>query len=205
MDNPDDVFVGMETGELFEDEIDGFSEESLELPDGLFEFADDELLGSSEHPKDATVLTSFKRDNDDAKALTGEAGLPLYEYSELEAEADFRLLVLKAKGGKGEDRIKCELRVVNIHDEECPQYEALSYRWGENLDVFEIWVEGKIVPVTGHLRHALQCLRHENDDRLLWVDALCINQCEGTPGAALGKQREIRNGQGKETPSEKTL
>jgi hypothetical protein len=93
-----------------------------------------------------------------------------------------------------------------------PEYEALSYVWGDSSDRREIEVKGKALPVTLSLAMAIQHLRLEpkgnvtaslsskmNRDfmyfrdlpgigtafesypapsRVLWVDALCINQAD---------------------------
>jgi hypothetical protein len=37
-------------------------------------------------------------------------------------------------------------------------------------------LEGYQVPITTNLRYALNNLRQESEDRIFWVDALCINQ-----------------------------
>lgn len=61
-----------------------------------------------------------------------------------------------------------------------PPYEALSYTWGPPAkDSFlrimrygEAWK----VPITPNLQHALLRLRLQSKPRLIWVDALCIDQ-----------------------------
>ncbi|KAM6538214.1 hypothetical protein FALCPG4_000095 [Fusarium falciforme] len=55
-------------------------------------------------------------------------------------------------------------------------YEALSYAWGSNDKSEVIIAEGRVLPVTESLHMALQHLRQEDIDRILWVDAICINQ-----------------------------
>lgn len=56
------------------------------------------------------------------------------------------------------------------------QYEALSYVWGSVRDTKPITVEDQEVEVTVNLHTALRNLRHDDRERILWVDALCINQ-----------------------------
>jgi hypothetical protein len=48
--------------------------------------------------------------------------------------------------------------------------------WGAYGDFREISVDGRKFQVTRNLFVALSHLRNESRDRLLWIDALCINQ-----------------------------
>jgi hypothetical protein len=57
-----------------------------------------------------------------------------------------------------------------------PIYEALSYTWGDAADTVRVKVNQSENPVTKNLYSALLALRLENQERPLWVDALCINQ-----------------------------
>jgi len=57
------------------------------------------------------------------------------------------------------------------------QYEAISYTWGEPLLTFPLYVDdGTHVKVTVNLDHALRRLRLPATTRLLWADAVCIDQ-----------------------------
>lgn len=55
-------------------------------------------------------------------------------------------------------------------------YEALSYTWGSAAEPNHILVNGKTLAVTRNLHLALHQLRFDLEDRILWVDAICINQ-----------------------------
>lgn len=58
-------------------------------------------------------------------------------------------------------------------------YEALSYVWGKSSENRTITLDGqKGVPVTDNLYVALRRLRRPDHQRVLWVDALCINQSD---------------------------
>lgn len=84
-----------------------------------------------------------------------------------------RLLVLRPDPTlKGE--IICTLQTVSI--DSLPIYEALSYAWGENPPLHRIRCNGHEVPVGENLFHALRELRHGTEPRLLWIDAICIDQ-----------------------------
>ena len=59
---------------------------------------------------------------------------------------------------------------------EGPDYAALSYAWGDPNVTTDINLEGFDWPVTTNLEKALRHLRLEHEERILWTDALCINQ-----------------------------
>ncbi len=85
-----------------------------------------------------------------------------------------RLLVL-LPGAKGQS-IRCQL--VSTTFSANPQYEALSYAWGANPKsaLQSISVNGAQVKVGRNLWCALSHLRNATYARVLWIDALCINQ-----------------------------
>jgi hypothetical protein len=61
------------------------------------------------------------------------------------------------------------------------KYEALSYAWGEERSPTPVVVksygsERSFIEVTQNLATALIYLRHKSEARVLWIDALCINQ-----------------------------
>jgi Heterokaryon incompatibility protein (HET) len=59
-----------------------------------------------------------------------------------------------------------------------PIFEALSYVWGamEADASYFLNIDGTIMEITPNLYHALQALRLRQGPRVLWVDAVCINQ-----------------------------
>lgn len=59
-----------------------------------------------------------------------------------------------------------------------PEYDALSYAWGDAYHRRNIILDGNEHAVTYNLEVALQHLRHRREKRLLWIDALCINQAD---------------------------
>ncbi|KAH8879044.1 HET-domain-containing protein, partial [Thozetella sp. PMI_491] len=72
--------------------------------------------------------------------------------------------------------LQCSLRVVSLNDR--PQFEALSYVWGEDSIKKTIAIDGDPWPVSVNLELALRYLRHSDAPRTLWVDAVCINQVD---------------------------
>jgi hypothetical protein len=57
-------------------------------------------------------------------------------------------------------------------------YEALSYAWGNTTSPYVISLNGVDFNVGENLFHAFSHLREYDVERVLWVDAICINQSE---------------------------
>jgi len=85
---------------------------------------------------------------------------------------EIRLLYLLP--GPQTAQIRCKLLTTSLKDG--PHYEALSYVWGDAGDRRDILLDGHIFSITANLEVALRHLRLCDEERVLWVDALCINQ-----------------------------
>jgi hypothetical protein len=59
---------------------------------------------------------------------------------------------------------------------EAPSYEALSYIWGGPTNTVEIICGQGRLSITVNLRDAIRRFRYKNKCRVLWVDAICIDQ-----------------------------
>jgi hypothetical protein len=55
-------------------------------------------------------------------------------------------------------------------------YESLSYVWGGIEKKAKVWVGGRMLGITENLYVALHHLRLQHTDRILWIDAICIDQ-----------------------------
>ncbi len=96
-----------------------------------------------------------------------------YKYLPLNHDHGIRLLYL-LPGSDGAP-LSCSLRIVSLS--EPPVYEAISYTWGEA--VFSASIEYSLqgqLPITENLSAALLHLRLADRIRILWADAICINQ-----------------------------
>jgi hypothetical protein len=89
-------------------------------------------------------------------------------------ESTRQIRVLQLLPGTRQDDIKCLLTHYDLDD--APQYEAVSYCWGDATDVTPVQVNDFTMHVTRNLRSALFHLRLEDKSRLIWADAICINQ-----------------------------
>ncbi|BAE63736.1 unnamed protein product [Aspergillus oryzae RIB40] len=72
--------------------------------------------------------------------------------------------------------IKCELIEHPLKERKGQAYEALSYVWGSTENPSSIYVNSYALEVTSNLHAALSRLRYQRFSRLLWVDAICIDQ-----------------------------
>lgn len=75
-----------------------------------------------------------------------------------------------------EDDLRCEVHHTSLEDK--PEFEALSYTWGNPKGVVPLLLHDQIFHVTKNLALALRYLRYTHEPRVLWVDALCINQSD---------------------------
>ncbi|KAI0203751.1 heterokaryon incompatibility protein-domain-containing protein [Astrocystis sublimbata] len=75
--------------------------------------------------------------------------------------------------GEGWDAIEVVIETTAI---DSADYEALSYTWGDQADTYPIICNGRRLDVTRNLKLALRDLRRPDSPRLLWIDAICINQ-----------------------------
>ncbi|KAH7267942.1 heterokaryon incompatibility protein-domain-containing protein [Fusarium solani] len=93
-------------------------------------------------------------------------------YTKLRNDRQIRLMTLNA--GQAGDSISCSLRRVNLS--KSLKFEALSYEWKQAHGLTSITCNGTPRPVTHNLALALRALRLSSSPRVLWVDAVCINQ-----------------------------
>ncbi|KAH8657709.1 heterokaryon incompatibility protein-domain-containing protein [Xylariales sp. PMI_506] len=93
----------------------------------------------------------------------------------------FRLLTVHP-AESAEDDIRCSLAETPLGNP--PPYEALSYFWGDASNPQPVCCNSHILHVTWNLFTALRHLRHTQEDRVLWVDAICINQTDLAERAA---------------------
>jgi len=77
-------------------------------------------------------------------------------------------------------RIECRLITFSLLDQGSSHpYEALSYVWGSEDNKRPIYMgDNDELRVTANLYAALRHLRHCFVERILWVDAICINQAD---------------------------
>jgi Heterokaryon incompatibility protein (HET) len=96
-----------------------------------------------------------------------------YTYSPLDSNtSEFRLVTIEP--GEFDEPIRGSIHHAFLDDG--PSFEALSYVWGDATVKEEIQLHGQPFQITKNLTTALRYIRHQDTDRVLWIDAICINQ-----------------------------
>lgn len=95
-----------------------------------------------------------------------------HQYQALQPH-EFRLLELLPAATLKAD-ISCRLQHQRIGS--APPYEALSYTWGDGESTCRIAVDGLRFWVRRNLLDALRRLRQSRTERIIWIDAICIDQ-----------------------------
>ncbi|KAG5771608.1 hypothetical protein H9Q72_001914 [Fusarium xylarioides] len=111
------------------------------------------------------IPTKFAQPNERAKNKL---------YQPITGDKEIRLLILEP--GTREEALECQL--VNAELSWRTRFEALSYAWGSDTTEFQLSCSGHTVGVKANLYDALLDLRHPRQKRILWIDALCINQSD---------------------------
>ncbi|KAH6705398.1 heterokaryon incompatibility protein-domain-containing protein [Leptodontidium sp. MPI-SDFR-AT-0119] len=103
-----------------------------------------------------------------------------YQYRPIVEGDGIRLLELEPNSDFGAT-IQCSLihTTLKEYDEDLiNHYTALSYVWGDAKVTKSIMVEGFGVDITINLDSALRYMRDTSRKRLIWADAICINQSD---------------------------
>lgn len=94
-------------------------------------------------------------------------------YQPLQSLNEIRLLRLDP--GERGDPLSGKLYKVGLNQRDF-QWEALSYVWGQSTHKVSLQLENGRLHITENLEVALRQLRLQDGERLLWIDAICINQ-----------------------------
>lgn len=98
---------------------------------------------------------------------------PIYAPLPLQAHLQ-QIRVVELQPGQWDDRIDCRLTVTSL--EVKPEFEALSYVWGSTIDSEPIVLNGHEIKVSASLTSALRHVRSTEQPRVMWADAISINQ-----------------------------
>ncbi|CAJ2501031.1 Uu.00g038840.m01.CDS01 [Anthostomella pinea] len=90
------------------------------------------------------------------------------------AISGIRLLYLGP--GKGTDPLLCTLKHASLQTQPKPQYQTISYVWGNPNQRGETVIESIAVSVPASSERVLRRLRSSETTLCLWIDAICINQ-----------------------------
>ena len=133
---------------------------------------------NAENLRALVLLNSFLHVSTFLPGFPFDVTMAPYRYSPLnKRKKQIRLLTLLPVAASAEIRIRID--TVALTKKQKPQYEALSYTWGSSEDPLKINVgpsRNNTLTVTQNLASALIHLRHEHEPRVLWIDAICIDQ-----------------------------
>ncbi|KAK2602117.1 hypothetical protein N8I77_008677 [Diaporthe amygdali] len=104
---------------------------------------------------------------------------PIYAYQSLPGIDYIRRVIIHP--GSLQQPIIISLDTVLFSQDNYPQYEALSYKWGseEHRELIRVDIaNGQTISVTSNLAVALKHLRRTDKPRTMWIDAICINQAD---------------------------
>ena len=97
---------------------------------------------------------------------------PLFYHKSLNLARD-NIRVLRVLPDLSSDAlIQCTLDETVLAD----KHTCLSYIWGSKEGQRNILVNARLLRIRANLWHFLQLARHKYADRLLWIDAICIDQ-----------------------------
>ena len=134
-----------------------------------------------------------------------------YIYKPISGERCFRAVSLLP--GKANEPLQCELLNIDLNDKPPPKFETLSYVWGATDPPCFIECEDSQIQITQNCHDALHALRRRRQKRVIFVDAIGINQ---TDTAEQSKQIQLMGGifsrtnvafawLGKETPERRSV
>lgn len=99
----------------------------------------------------------------------------MYEYEQLDRQRkQIRLLTLQP--GSGNAILSCTLATAFLDTPASPHYETISYVCGDQTIKATINLHGSQVNVPATAEAALRRLRRTDRPRVLWIDAICIDQ-----------------------------
>lgn len=128
---------------------------------------------------DLIFASSSSIESDDIAAP--EVDLPKYKYSPLSSTRHTRCLILEPATDRSAE-LCCSLIEIWLDDPDIIKEDgqlgflALSYVWGAKTGTRPIKCDGMSLLVTPNCELALRYLRHPDAWRVLWVDALVIDQ-----------------------------
>lgn len=109
--------------------------------------------------------------------------MPWFTYEPLPLPNEDHIRLATIHSGDFTDDIIISLRTARFRRDDPPLYEALSYAWGSEEDLCHIQARGDDaggrhgeLEITRNLETAIRHLRHVGKPRVVWIDAICIDQ-----------------------------
>ena len=104
-----------------------------------------------------------------------------FKYERLQS-TEIRLLRLHSSSGLGLAKpLSGSLKTIRLQDDNSSvttEFEALSYFWGNEEADRTLSIDNTLFSIKPNLESALRELSKGKVERLLWIDAICINQAD---------------------------
>ena len=139
-----------------------------------------ELVQLERDSEESTTVVNVVNENEDEQQTPSQRGK--YHYTPLDlGQNEVRLLVLHpAAHSADKDPVHGHLKHVYLGDEQAPDYETISYVWGDLSVKSTVMIDGCALDVPTSAEGAIRHLRHTDKERVLWLDAICIDQMDKT-------------------------
>ena len=106
-----------------------------------------------------------------------------------EGKREIRLLHLRPRN-RTRELLDCTLETVSLNSHSF--YETISYTWGAQTTQRKIRLNGHDCSIPSSALDALQALQFPDMERILWIDAVCINQADDTErGQQVALMRDV--------------
>ncbi|SCN99248.1 related to heterokaryon incompatibility protein (het-6OR allele) [Fusarium fujikuroi] len=102
-----------------------------------------------------------------------------YTYMPLSNSSDNNeIRLIKLHPGSGDDPLRADILHASLDLDIVGRYEAVSYAWEDGHATNKLETARGIILITPSLFHALYRFRLKDEPRILWADAVCINQSD---------------------------
>nr|RBQ89273.1 hypothetical protein FVER53263_03656 [Fusarium verticillioides] len=92
--------------------------------------------------------------------------------------------LIKLHPGSVDDPLRAEILHATLNSDIVGKYEAVSYAWEDGHATNKLETPRGIILITPSLSHALHRFRLKEESRMLWADAVCINQSDNAEKAS---------------------
>ncbi|KAF5623055.1 heterokaryon incompatibility (het-6OR allele) [Fusarium sp. NRRL 52700] len=108
-----------------------------------------------------------------------------YTYMPLSDSSDgSEIRLIKLHPGSGDDPLRADILHVSLDLDVVGKYEAVSYAWEDGHATMKLETERGTLIITPSLFYALHRFRLKQESRVLWADAVCINQSDSAEKAS---------------------
>ncbi|KAF9767935.1 hypothetical protein IL306_014830, partial [Fusarium sp. DS 682] len=91
--------------------------------------------------------------------------------------------LIRLHPGSGDSPLRADILHASLDSDMAGRYEAVSYAWEDGHKTYKLETSRGILLITPSLFHALHRFRIKEEPRILWADAVCINQSDSAEKA----------------------